>query len=584
MMRRLLALLWIFALAISTPAEAGPLRLKTKGQGEAGAAPTLAATTIPFGAWTQFGKGTVRLSSPTLGLVVSEGGSAITSWSVTTQATGVGCGNSAHWTAAGSVAEGSSAITPTSSIAGDTAHLASGDCNFTVTATNGNGTSAPVAITMDVDPNAASIGDNSANFPGGVFANPYTVAGFEAGTTIGQRSLLLTPGIDRGTTGINFNNQFDFTSYVQLKDADPARPSLLDKVQIQNGSYWEVYDLTLSSASRSPESGGRVYASGTDFLKLTNVQGGTGINSFVQNLKCVFLDTVSNVEITNLECYGQMGGLYIGAGSATVTVNGLKVRWYSERGIQIGSASDVTISDFVIASPRRIPGSVVHIDAVQIEDLSTPSNLLMQRGMILVADAYNSTYQGVFYGSGSDTTTVFQAADLHFNGLFISNGAPTCWGAPASNSGTSYAKNITCVKNDTGVYTDCTTPEGDGACPTTAGATMSMGNVNSARYSGTFTFSYIATDDVLTIASGNGGSKDAATVIEANHGSLTNYFADPNARATLEAIDYDTWYAMSLDTIIATYKAAYAAKLNGDLKVGSVYVGAWDPDGNWNTN
>ncbi len=549
--------------------------------------PVLTSITIPMGAYTQFGKGNVRYSSPRLGLWT--GGAVPTSWSASFGT----CGNASHWTlsgTAGVVAEGGSAVTPTPSVAGDGAHLSSGTCEVNVTASNAYGTSNTAKLTLAVVPDAASIGDNTVNYPGGVFASPYTLAGFEAGTTAANRALILTPGIDLGTSGLSFNNQWTFgqndAAYVTIKDADPARPSQLDKIQFTGGSYIKVQNLTLSSASRSAEYGARLYASGTQHLWITNVQAGTGINSFVQNLKGFILDGVTDVVGTNLSVYGQMGGLYVSSSSSNVTINGLKVRWFSERGIQVGTSTDVTINDYVIASPRRIPGSIVHIDAVQIEDLSEPVRLSLNRGMLLPADALNSTYQGVFYGSGADTTTVFHAQDLRVSGLFAVVNAPTGWGGPAGNSGASYLKNATFVKVNTGVNDGCVTPEGNGACWTTAGATVSMGNTNAARFTGTMTFSHLVTDDVVTIASGNGGSKDAATVKESNHGavSMSNWFANASARATLEAIPFDTWYAMDLDTVVATYKAAYRAKLNGDLKVGSIYIGAFDDAGNWNAN
>jgi hypothetical protein len=125
-------------------------------------APVLASVTIPFGNLTQKDKGTVRLSSATLGLLHSQGGSSVTSW--TEACTSSNCGD---WTLYNG-AEGSSAILPVPSTAGVTDCLqggspctASATYTFDITATNANGTSQSKVLTINTAPCHATLGNES---------------------------------------------------------------------------------------------------------------------------------------------------------------------------------------------------------------------------------------------------------------------------------------------------------------------------------------------------------------------------------------------------------------------------------------
>lgn len=106
--------------------------------------PTLAAITSPIGRATKVGAGSVPLDSDTLGLLVSSGTSAISSWQIR-QTSGP-----AQWKDPAGDAIGSSFITATGSPVPSAALTAGATSTFEVKATNGSGTSPAGVFTYTV--------------------------------------------------------------------------------------------------------------------------------------------------------------------------------------------------------------------------------------------------------------------------------------------------------------------------------------------------------------------------------------------------------------------------------------------------
>lgn len=571
-----LALLGLLAVAFAPPAAtaapaayaAGAWVLKVKGAGgapPAGTAPVLADVTYAFGAMTQTGRGVSRLKNFP-GLVVSNGGSAITGWSVTTKPTGAGCGNAAHWLAAGSVAEGASAITPTPSSAGDTVRLSSGDCAFLVTATNAYGTSAPATMTLNVDPNAASLGDNAVNYPGGTFANPYSIQGFEQYTTAGQRKLLIAPGIDKGTTGLNFSD-FPFTSEVKLVDADPTHPSVLPALSIAGagtGSAWiTAENLTIDGTTTND----RVTVANSAHTTLRGLTIGRTPASYAPNLFAIKVGPTSTDTLIEQNYIRYHQRAVDDAGTRT-TVQDNVWRYFLGQCVYLSSTSNAAIiRRNICLSPYRFPGDTgdVHFDFaqraddfggyevpqgsgnIQAADTGVAQNDLWENNIFFNADARGSATGFASWRSGQNSKStnfiwrnnILATSDA--NGFTIS-----------SNGGTSYVVNNVVIKANVGDFTGA--PVGTGTF--TVGPNINIGAKNPTNWSGTMTVAGNFVGDDINIGPyatptlGTNYAKDLATW-------TAGEWVNGEPRARLESKSFGDYQAMTAAEIATWVKDTF---------------------------
>ncbi|WP_296599527.1 right-handed parallel beta-helix repeat-containing protein [Phenylobacterium sp.] len=341
------------------------------GPGSAGAPRLASAVTIPMGRFTQPERGGVRYGSAALGLLLSPGDAPVAAWRTSFST----CANPGHWIRAGfdagggvfSVQDGPTARTPTPSVSG--ANNLSGVCKFTVRAVNAHGVSNPATVTVTVDPNAASIGDNYQNHPGAIVG---TIAAFEAGAKAGQRRLLLTPGINLGTSGLVLVN-FPFTSEVKLVDADPARPSVLAGVVIAGSSgassHITVESLTLDGPNQASEA--RLKIVNSNHIIARNLTIGRSEASYRRDFFGVLVDgTSSDYLLERNEVRYHQRGFYLGSGKRGVVRDNV-VRYFLGQGIYLGPGVDgVLIARNVFLSPFRLPGDNgdIHFDFAQRAD------------------------------------------------------------------------------------------------------------------------------------------------------------------------------------------------------------------------
>lgn len=476
---------------------AGRIKITLKGSPSGATAPILNDTSIPFGSWTQSGRGVVRLSSPTLGLLVSTGGSPVTGWNVVTQGTGSGCGNSAHWIAAGAVSEGASAITPTSSIAGDTAKLSSGTCNFTVTASNAVGTSPAKTLTLNVVANAVSLGDNAVNYPGGTFANPYSVAGFESGTTAGQRKFILTPGIQLPNYGIGFVD-FAFTSEIKIVDADPARPAVVPGIAIAKSSgtssYFTIENLTFDGDYIGGE--GRIkFVSSSNVTARGNTIGRTPASYKANQYGFVIDGTTNNFLLENNYIRYSQRGFNINAGTNGTVVDNV-VRYYMGQVIFLGSGvNGIYIGRNIGLSQYRFPDDTgdLHFDfgqrqddfggyhvpepdgPIQPFDTGVTQNDVWENNIFFNADALGSSTGFASWRSGMAS----QSNGFIFRNNIIATSDANGW-TTSSGGPIGYIVNNAIIKANTGDFTNCP----PGACLFTTGPHMNFSGQNAANWTG----------------------------------------------------------------------------------------------------
>ena len=521
----------------------------------------LANVTYKVGAWTQQGRGGVRLSSPTLGLLQS---GQVATWTVS-EATR---GPAGHWSRAGAdgvVAEGSTALTPQPSGAGVSAHLSGKTYAFKVTAQNARGSSSAV-ITILVEPDAASVGTPTStdNYPGAVVGD---LAAFEASSPK-PKSILVSRGSQRpgGLTLVGFR----FKSEVTLRDADPAHPTILDNVYLANSSHIKVSGITTDGAAGATLF--RFGLLGSDNITFENCQAGRTPASLRKGTYGFRFDgeRIYNIRIINCTVLWQYGGL-IADSASKVMVKGLRVRWWHERGLQLGNVSDWLIEDVVILSPRRMPSDETHLDFIQFNDNASLSRVTLRRIMLLGADA-TSGAQGLFAGANRATDRL---DTLEIDGLVYAQ-----WAVAGlqvnSNAGNSRIHNVTLLKANTGDASRAV----KGAAFEDSGPVIYVHSGAASNWSGTQTWSHsfvygdakaapLASprfDDTLKRAGGRG---------------LGGYFLNGNPRASLEAIPFAAWEAMTIDQVVETYRSALLPGPKLRNRDGS-YSGAFKPNGDWN--
>lgn len=530
-------------------------------QPSAPGSPVLANVTYSIGAWTQENRGGVRLSSPTLGLLKS---GDVTGWTVS-EATR---GPANHWNRAGAngvVAEGPAALTPQPSGAGAAAHLSGKTYVFKVTAQNARGASSAL-ITVLAEADAASMGtpSNVDNYPGAVLGS---IEAFQASSP-NPKSILISRGADR-PNGVVLAG-FKFAKDVTLRDADPHHPSVVDNVYLANSSHIRVSGIIADSpAAKALFRFGVISSSDITF---ENCQAGRTPASLHRDTYGFRLDgtKISNITIRNCTVLWQYGGLTADA-ATHVTVKGLRVRWWHQRGIQLGNVSDWLLEDVVLMSPRTAPGDQSHLDFIQFGDFANLSRITLRRVMMLTADA-DQGGQGLFAGRNDPTDRL---TDFEIDGLAYGGWTPHGL-ALNGNGGSSRIHNITLLKTNTGDATNAPSI----ARFSSRGPWIRVVAKEPGNWSGEQVWDHgVIFDDAQ--AEGFAKPQFQDSLKQFNREIPRGAFLNGDPRRKLESIPFAAWEAMTIDQVIDTYRTAFLPGPKLQNRDGS-YSGAFKPNGDWN--
>jgi hypothetical protein len=371
----------LLAAAIAGHAQASETVQKPGMRGANGgqvSAGTLALTnvSVPIGAVTQTGRGTVRLSSPGLGLISSgtvacwkvsetDANTGLGYWKFNTSLSGTGTsGTFSNLTATPvSIVEGFTAVTPTPTAAGVSASLGTGPYTFLVTGytdTNCTLGAASATLTYTISPSAITFGSTD-YYPGDGTAGmgrtlqvPSTWLAASGTPITSNVSIQLAVGADwtysntaqailPNIASLTFAHNGS-TPYVTLKNADNARPAVLQGVNVNLSNYLNIDGLNftgdqvaLASSSTASSTFLLVKTPGASSVSLGDsvtcggitgtvlhqpggFKGGRGIYTLSASVAYVALGTCLN-NSTGATFTGQMGGAQSPINSA-ISVNG----------------------------------------------------------------------------------------------------------------------------------------------------------------------------------------------------------------------------------------------------------------------
>lgn len=547
------------------------------------AVPTLNAVSDTFGGWSATGRGGVRLNG-TLGLIAT---GTPTSWKLRMKPGG---GTAAHWTFPGSlvggwwtVSEGTSALTPMPSSAGQTARLSDGTYTFEIIGTNAVGDSATVEFTRTIDANASNIGNNlgSDSSVAGVLGGG-TIATFQAGTTVGQRKIFLSKGIEEREILLQ---GFEFTSEVVLRDADPAVPSnilLLQMTWVFMGAWTRfitVDGLTNDSASLGTRNC-RILINKTSDMVFRNLQMGRTQLSQNVSLFGLFMETAENERIIIEDCkfYWMCIGMIVwGTDHIVRRCTG---RWLHARLITVSDNNNVLIEDCANLSPRYISGSGLHAESIQRADNATIVGMTVRRIEMYHADATWGA-QGLFMGRVEGV--IPNPVDVQIYAI-----AYTGWSyrgiAQSTCAGTNRLRNFTLIKANTGDGSTCP-PEYSFVA---GGPWNTFSAPDPTDWTGTYNVDHGYVGDVCFVEPIPPDTSYAVPIydtptmrVKANTYTAGD-FLNGNPKPALEAITFSQWEAMSDEDVIAAHRAALIPGAN--LSNADYYTGAFLPDGSWNEN
>jgi hypothetical protein len=520
-----------------------------------------------------------RLSSPTLGLLNN---GTVTNWTVTllsgtTNVLQDGAGVAYATLAPHTFAEGSTALTPepTSAASGGSGVL-SGSWTFSISATGSFGTSNTVTFTINLQANSASIGNNTTFSSPTSFVNALDVAAF-CGLT-GPRYLLLSKGIERGATGITWNN-FHWTAEVIMRDADPADPdnkSNLDFLNIQNTEFLTFQGMRWDGATWTQNFRVRLFTVAD--IKFDDCDHGqTAANLRLSKIQVTCDGSISSTNrltITNNRARWTFQAFELQG--TNITVDGIVSRYQHRPVLHLlpmttGSISNVSEMSFVFVS-----GSGFHTEGLQRHDFAQLQGVTIDKYEVFAAD---STWMGPGYFAGTPTDG-FPDTDITVS-RFVYAGWFNRGTDINGNAGTTVYKNITLVKTNTGTPDPSLGPLDGGF--TTDGPSMNFDAANSGMWGATLaTQRCYMGNTVVTARSAVGGVSESLNIKKANASMAADFaLGDPNV--VLPAISTAAWAAMSDATVISTYRAALSPLLGGPMLQSGAYVGAYNPDGSWNT-
>lgn len=466
--------------AVGAPAAGAP----------AGGAPTLAAVSTTFGKWTAQNRGSVRPSSPYLGLVVSSGSSPITSWDIRPKAGA--CPNPAQWSSTGDSATGTGlAESPTRRMPAPSGNSnITTNCTWTVRAYNAAGGSNTVDYAVKVDPCAIQIGDRISDDSYDYGAMGVAFAAFLKATRVADgcpaRKILIAEGIQRQDTGIGFSNMaFDAPVYVQY--ADPTNPAPLRRVSCSATAPNMVWSgLRFSSpASRWGDTGAPRFALVETPARIyLACPGGKAINNVIGLHPTDYRLDLNAIEVSadDVEVSGNIiryasRGLMIADNTDRLRAHDNDIRKWHRNGIFFGR-SNITAAliyrNLVASSDvtEDETGPSVHPDNIQWSDNNTghSGNRIIQNIFCSLSDT--SGTQGLFSGAGQPAN--FEIAENLFC-INLANGI-----AIGGNGGASKITDNTLIKFETGAYAGVKYRPEPGAGPW-----ISLEGSDPARWTGT---------------------------------------------------------------------------------------------------
>lgn len=394
----------LLALTVSSYARPGH-----GGGGGIAAAPVLQSVSVPMGAQTRSGRGSVRLSSVNVtttanfpqtfyGLGMWVGGTPCATW---TQTFVGGRSSTDYNIIAANTPEGANAQTPNPSSTGQ--NLATGTYTWNVTCKDSNGhLSNTVSLSYVTVAHAVNIGTlDRVDF--GV-----TPSGF-GNTTGGQ--VLLSVGSDFHApvaNGCCIGMRFDgaYANQVTIQYADPARPVYMTAIYTAGSlANYRATGFTLS---------GPVGNAGTNVISgFTAASGSTVSNIVWDNIHAEFSEAlINNAANTSLGAFNSSGctsncGItdssfnYIptGANPGSNTYEKRVVyRHFYNNAFIMGSGNDIDLEDDTCMSPMLAPGGE-HTDCMQVLDGATPIRVTIKRFSDLQADGGDQA-QGVWFAGG----------------------------------------------------------------------------------------------------------------------------------------------------------------------------------------
>lgn len=572
---------------------AGAIRLKVKGNG--GGAPPVAislanVSNFIMGGYTPSGQGGVRLNAIRLELLQN---GTPARWEIT-QLTGV----SGHFTGYTtgvpvSIAEGSTARTPSVTAAGRTARLQTGTTpnvyTFSITAYDINELpSNTVTLTITGDPNSVSIGDSTGysefnsqgNLYGGVTIATYISQTATAVAGGAVRRLYFNKGIEPRSFGLN---NFDWTGgEVTWCNPDNNTPAIINFFNIQNVKYIIIDGLDFGgdwfNAGTVPApSYNRIRLAGNtaiDHITIRNCNIGLSADELVIGRNGISGNTTPAHYITIEDCRFRWTSLCVSilSGSTNWIIRDTTMRYIHEGGVSSQNVDSLLMEDVSIFSFVAIPASGLHPDAFQKNDGFRVTNSIFRRVIVFPADSTLGC-QGLYWGP----TTTTPGSNLTIEGCIIAiwndNGIKV-----STNSGVSVVRNNTLIKVDTGDDTDAPV----GAKKQTNGPSVGFTSESAGFPDTTMTVSdnFIG-DDLNSIVVGANPAPNLVTSgnVVANLGvptAISTYFAHGNPSTYFQGLYTNAQYA-ALDeaALIAVVKEGCKASAS----MGS--AGAIDTSGNW---
>lgn len=361
--------------------------------------PVLQNAADNFGNLTTSARGAVRLSSQDktqyTAAFVPKGLDILTAGSLpcarwTTAQTG---GTAGHWNVISHIAEGSSAITPTPTAAGVTAHLNGGPYTFLVSCEDAsNNVLATATLTRTIKTNKYNIGSTDAK-------NAGLPSGF--GSVPGAE-ILLSTGFDSTAITADAFNGYNFANQVNMTWADPAKPGALPYFNISNSSNFKLSGVQLTgNYSANPGPFVMIFCRlSTHDIVFDDVHGYSSYSlNGTTGPGLMTMNGCANATVNNVSCEYCTAGIQDGSSGASggdnLTVTNVFINGFSNNCIFVGNGANWHF-DFVTCA-RPWTNNANHIDSFQIADGATPPGLVNTHFMSIVGDGHTNT-QGPYFG------------------------------------------------------------------------------------------------------------------------------------------------------------------------------------------
>ncbi len=452
-------------------------------------APVLADVSVKIGALTQAGQGGVKLSSrdvstygfPFNGLDMWDGTASHTptSWHITDTTATAGYTPGTHWELDGTttckagpiLVAGLGPPTPRPCAAGVSAALNKGPYTFSITATDADGnTSDPKTLTYTIVANTANIGDQAADGPSTAVPTTWKSGSMPSGATIA-----LSTGANWITrvnsSGVSSPRMIwqamDFSlgsaHQVNFIYADAAKPGGLWDVEINNIKNMEVQGITVTGPGPTPDAVGFLLTGNSDTILMQDDAAIYTEADQVNTNRALYLDGASHVTVNNFTADYASHCIYEfsqwNSFNNSDTINHAVCGHMFANFLTVGNSTDLTLNDIFEYAPMRNSGS--HADSLQVSNTASPTNLTVNRLMVMQADGDAFTQGPAFggrpgimtgYVTNNGVTNTFHATAS--STPFTTTGSPLV--SVADNLGVSIAATTRLVTACSGQNTTCT--------------------------------------------------------------------------------------------------------------------------------